>query len=67
MRGGLRRRLHGAQRHGRVHVPAVPPRAAYKPREERHGKNDRQGSEKDTAEDTHASEHIGLRRTSPSR
>jgi hypothetical protein len=48
MRAGLRRR-HGARLDGGVHVPATPSRAADEPRKERHGENDRQGSEKNAA------------------
>jgi hypothetical protein len=40
-------------------VPAAASRPAHEPREKRHGENDRQGSEENAADDTHASEHIG--------
>ena len=49
MRIALRDRVRRARRNGRMHVPAAPPRPAHKPREERHGENDRQGSEENAA------------------
>ncbi len=57
--GLLRRRLHGARRNGRMDVPAAASRPAHEPREKRHGKNDRQGSEENAADDAHVSEHSG--------
>jgi len=66
VRGLLRRRLHGARRNGRVDVPAAASRPAHEPREKRHGEHDRQGSEKNAADDAHASQHIGSQGSGPS-
>ena len=65
MTRGLSRGLHGARRNGRMHVPATPSRTAHEPSEERHGENDRQGSEQNAAEDAHAGKHSGPQRIGP--
>ena len=62
---GLSRGLHGTRRNGRMHVPAVPSRAAHEACEERHGEHDRQGAEENAAEDAHVPEHIGLQPAGP--
>jgi hypothetical protein len=49
-----------------MHVPVAAARPADKPREERHGEDDRQGSEQNAAEHAHASEHIGSQGSRPS-
>jgi hypothetical protein len=49
-----------------MHVPVAPARPAHEPREDCHGEDDRQGSEKNAAEHAHAWQHIGSQGIRPS-